>query len=202
MAIVVPKFPPGRFEVIYADPPWDYQGCTQHNGKASTGGAGFHYPTVKLADLRGLEVASIAMPDAVLFMWSSSPHLDQAIALGRAWGFKYSTIAFVWHKVKKNPGFWTMSSCEVVLAFKRGKFPAPRGARNVEQFLSAPRRAHSAKPEEVRRRIEAMFPRQQKIELFARERCDGWAAWGLEVETKVFAESSAAKIRRYNAERL
>ena len=74
-----------------------------------------------------------------------------------------------------------MSQCELCLVFKHGKIPAPRGARNVRQLVSEPRGRHSAKPEEVRRRIEAMFPTQRKIELFARAPATGWTAWGLEV---------------------
>jgi N6-adenosine-specific RNA methylase IME4 len=75
-----------------------------------------------------------------------------------------------------------MSQTEFVLAATRGNIPKPRGARNVRQFLSERRTKHSRKPKEVRDRIEAMFPTQRKIELFARERVPGWDAWGNEVE--------------------
>ena len=177
-----PDFPDGRFEIIYADPPWDYKGQLQHAGPGSrdTGGAVKHYPTVTLDMLCGLDVARITATDSLLFMWSSSPHLDQAIALGKAWGFDWATVAFVWDKQRVNPGFYTMSQCELCLVFKHGRIPAPRGARNVRQLVSARRCAHSRKPDEVRRRIDAMFPRSRKIELFARGRSDGWTGWGLD----------------------
>lgn len=65
--------------------------------------------------------------------------------------------------------------------FKRGRIPQPRGARNVRQFVSEQRGAHSAKPPEVRDRIAAMFPEKSKIELFARVAAgNGWAVWGLD----------------------
>ncbi|MYE58680.1 MAG: hypothetical protein F4X35_03720, partial [Alphaproteobacteria bacterium] len=54
------------------------------------------------------------------------------------------------------------------------------GARNIRQLVSAERGPHSEKPAEVRRRIEAMFPGQSKIELFSRDPAPGWTAWGLE----------------------
>lgn len=44
---------------------------------------------------------------------------------------------------------------------------------------------HSAKPEEVRTRIEQMFPTQRKLELFARKPSPGWDVWGNEVESNV-----------------
>ena len=178
-----PPLPDGRFEILYADPPWDYKGQRQHAGagKPDTGGAETHYPTATLRDLMELGVPAIAADDSLLFMWSSSPHLDQAIDLGKKWGFSWATVAFVWDKERVNPGFYTMSQCELCLVFKRGRIPSPRGARDVRQLVQRPRGRHSEKPDEVRRRIGEMFPSQSKIELFARERFDGWDAWGNEV---------------------
>ena len=178
-----PELPGARFDILYADPPWDYKGQLQHAGEGSgdTGGAARHYGTVRLDTLKTLDIPAIAAADSLLFMWSTNPHLDQAIELGKAWGFAWATVAFVWDKLRVNPGFYTMSQCELCLAFKRGRIPAPRGARNVRQLVRARRGPHSRKPDEVRRRIEEMFPALRKIELFARgARADGWAAWGLE----------------------
>jgi N6-adenosine-specific RNA methylase IME4 len=175
-----------KFAILYADPPWEY-GRQQFDGNrgADTGGAESHYPTMPLARLKRLRVADLAEPDALLFLWATSPLLDQAVDLMKAWGFEYMTVGFVWDKVKVNPGYYTMSQCELCLVGKRGRIPSPRGARNIRQLVVAPRGAHSAKPEEVRKRIEAMFPRQRKVELFARRRVPGWHAWGNEVRSTV-----------------
>ena len=173
-----------KYQIIYADPPWDYKGQKQHNGKGGkeTGGAKTHYPTMKLPQLKELDVAKWADPEGcLLFMWATNPHLDQAIDLMKAWGFKWATVGFVWDKVRVNPGFYTMSQCELCLIGKMGKIPQPRGARNVRQYLKFPRERHSKKPSMVRYRIEKMLPTQNKIELFARERVVGWDAWGNEV---------------------
>ncbi len=180
----LPAPPDGGYGVIYADPPWDYKGQLQHAGPGSgdSGGAIRHYPTVRLRDLMGLDVASIVADDSLLFLWATSPHLDQAIELGKAWGFDWATVAFVWDKQRVNPGFYTMSQCELCLVFKRGRIPRPRGARNVRQLVSERRAAHSRKPAEVRRRIEEMFPDQCRIELFARDaEIDGWDVWGADI---------------------
>ena len=178
----LPPFPAGKYAVIYADPPWDYKGQLQHTGAGGgdSGGAMRHYPTVTSVEMSRWDVASLAEDDCLLFMWATSPHLDQAINLGKAWGFAWATVAFVWDKQKPNPGFYTMSECELCLVFKRGRIPSPRGARNIRQLVSEKRARHSQKPEEVRRRIGAMFPKQKKLELFARKQTPGWTAWGLE----------------------
>ena len=184
-----PPLPSGKFEILYADPPWDYKGQLQHNGKggSDTGGAVRHYSTVTLDDLIGLDVPGITAENSLLFMWTSSPHLDQAIDLGKGWGFSWATVAFVWNKMKTNPGFYTLSQCELCLVFKHGKIPAPRGARNIRQYVEVERGQHSQKPPEVAKRIKKMFPSQRKIELFAREKTPGWTAWGNEAEMEAAA---------------
>ena len=174
-----------RYEIIYCDPPWDYAGHKQHRKTASNASAIDHYNTMTLAQLKELKVKDITASNALCFMWTSSPHLPQAIELMTAWGFKYKTIAFVWDKQKVNPGSYTMSQCEICLVGKRGDIPKPRGTRNERQFISEMRTRHSAKPAEVRDRITRMFPTQRKVELFARTATDGWDVWGNEVETNL-----------------
>ncbi|MBC6497213.1 MAG: transcriptional regulator [Alphaproteobacteria bacterium GM7ARS4] len=172
----------GRYSIIYADPPWDYKGQLQHNGAGGrdTGGALRHYPTMTAQEMACLDIGRYAADDCLLFLWATSPHLDQAIDLGKNWGFSWATVAFVWDKEKTNPGFYTLSQCELCLVMKRGRIPMPRGARNMKQMVRERRRAHSTKPDEVRRRIEGMFPRHKRLELFARERHAGWDCIGRE----------------------
>jgi N6-adenosine-specific RNA methylase IME4 len=138
-----------------------------------------------LDKLKELKVKEKCDKDCVLFLWTSSPHLPQAIELMTAWGFDYKTVAFVWEKQKTNPGYYTMSQCELCLVGKRGKIPRPRGSRKERQFLSSLRGRHSEKPEEIRSRISRMFPDQKKLELFARQKVEGWDAHGNEIENAV-----------------
>lgn len=172
-----------KYSILYADPPWDYDGKTQHtNGEFKEGKSAVdHYPTMKLDALMKLPIQEVCDKNALLFMWTSSPHLPQAIELMRAWGFEYKTIAFIWDKQKLNPGYYTISQCEICIVGKRGTIPKPRGATNIRQFFSAPREAHSKKPDEIRNRIVQMFPTQKKLELFARQKADGWDVFGNQV---------------------
>ena len=180
-------FPTKQFDVIYADPPWKY-GTEMHNTIHFTYGAKYHYPTMSLDEMKVMRVRRISKQNCLLFIWATSPLLREAIVLGTYWGFEYITIAFVWLKSNKaNPGNYTMSRAELVLVFKRGKIPEPRGARNIEQYLYVPRTEHSTKPVEIKNRITEMFPTQDKIELFARNTTqfdveNKWEHWGNEVE--------------------
>lgn len=170
-----------KYSIIYADPPWDYCGNKMSSGSSAAG----HYNTMKLPELKALKVAHICEDDALIFMWTSSPHLEQALELMRAWSFKFATVGFVWEKQRKNPGFYTMSQCEMCLIGKRGKIPSPRGSRNVPQFHSELRGQHSAKPAIIRDRIDAMFPTQMKLEMFARTSTPGWDVFGNEVSSSI-----------------
>lgn len=187
-----PALPDKKYQVIYADPPWDYGGKLQYdktvikdenvgfNKKIFLSSATFKYSTVKLKDLMKLDVASIADIDCVLFMWTTGPQMQNSIELGKAWGFEYKTVAFVWDKMVHNPGRYTLSQTEFVLVFRKGRFPEPRGARNVKQLITVHRGEHSVKPLEVIEGITKMFPEQDKIELFARRSYAGWDNWGIE----------------------
>lgn len=188
-----PKLPEKKYQVIYADPPWDYGGKVQYDKtiikdknagfkkKIFLSSAEFKYPTVKLKQLKKLDVPSITADDCLLFMWTTGTQMANSIELGKAWGFEYKTIAFVWDKMVHNPGRYTLSQTEFVLAFKKGKFPQPRGARNIRQMIKVHRGEHSVKPLEVIDGITKMFPLQEKIELFARNNYIGWDNWGLEI---------------------
>lgn len=190
---IYPVLPSEKYDVIYADPPWDYGGKMQYDKSSIKSinvgfeknvfisAANFKYPTLKLKELKELDVNSIAADDCILFMWTTGPQMANSIELGKAWGFEYKTIAFVWDKQVHNPGRYTLSQTEFVLAFKKGRFPTPRGARNVRQLLSIHRGEHSEKPEKVIDGITKMFPEQKKIELFARNNYIGWDNWGLEI---------------------
>ena len=173
-------------------PPWDYGGKMQYDKSCIKNinigferdifisAAKFKYPTLKLSVLKNLAVPSITAEDCVLFMWTTGPQFASAIELGISWGFEYKTVAFVWDKQVHNPGKYTLSQTEFVLAFKKGRFPQPRGARNMKQLISVRRGKHSEKPEQVIESITLMFPIQRKIELFARKQYLGWDNWGLE----------------------
>ena len=180
--ILYQKLPNKKFDIIYADPPWDYNGKLQYDKTdlyVST--AGFKYPTMKTEKMMKIPIQKIVNEDCLLFMWTTNPHLQQAIELGKAWGFEYRTVAFVWDKMNHNPGQYTLSNCELCLLFKHGKIPNPRGARNVKQLIKSPRGKHSEKPIEAMRGIEKMFPSQKRIELFARKKIKGWTSWGLDI---------------------
>ena len=198
MGTLFPPLPPGPFDIIYADPPWDYKGQLQHAGEGSgdTGGAARHYPTVTLDDLKTLSVQSMAARDCLLFMWATNPHLDQAIDLGKAWGFAWATVAFVWDKERVNPGFYTMSQCELCLVFKRGEDSVP--ARRQER---APARHRQARGALARSRTRCGSASRRCSLFCGRSSCSHASRMGAAWPMAVGKHGGSRRMRREHAER-
>lgn len=190
-----------KYRTILADPPWRYDDPKANDPSLG----GITYPTLSLAELKSLPVGSIAASDSALFMWATMPMLAEALELITAWGFTYRTCAFVWLKqnrcsddrqpmlfypgdkaalsVYSGLGHWTNGNAELCLFAKRGT--PKRQDKSVKQIVIAPVSRHSAKPPEVRERIVRMMGDGPRIELFARERAEGWDVFGNEVQSDV-----------------
>lgn len=173
------RLPAGKYAVIYADPPWRYEFSADGDRAVEN-----HYPTMSLSELEALPVPELAAEDCLLWLWATSPKLAEAIRLIEAWGFQYKT-SLVWVKDKIGMGYYARQQHELLLVAKRGNPPAPAPEHRPASVITAPRREHSAKPEEVYRLIERMYPGANKLELFARQRRQGWVAWGNEVSPSV-----------------
>jgi N6-adenosine-specific RNA methylase IME4 len=163
----------GPFNVIYADPPWDYIPADQ-----------LGYPTMPLNEicdlLRGKPVVARA---AALFLWVPASLIGDGLKVIEAWGFKYRTQA-IWAKGGSGMGPYFRVNHEVLLLATRGHTlpEVPPESRDTSVF-EFPRRAHSQKPDEFYEVIERMYPEMPKLELFRRgvPRA-GWYCWGNEVQ--------------------
>ena len=199
---IYPKLPEKKYQVIYADPPWDYGGKMQYDKttikdenvgfekKIFLSSASFKYPTVKLKQLKELDVNSIAADDCILFMWTTGPQMANSIELGEAWGFEYKTVGFVWLKPKRagdgyvlGMGYWTRSNVEICLIATKGK--PRRKSKTVSQLIFSPREKHSKKPDITRDLIVELMGDLPRLEMFARESTPGWDVWGNEVNSTV-----------------
>lgn len=190
-----------KYNVIIMDPPWPYTSrrMVQDNGKRAAG-IDDEYQTMSIDDMANLPLQSVCADDCLLFMWTTGPKLEESFKLINAWGFKYSTVAFVWEKKVPNPGFYSMSSCEYVLVAKKGRAPPRRNNVNTRQFYQELRTKHSKKPEAIQDMIEAQFDLkgQNKLELFARRFRKGWDCVGNELNGTIqdFLAGKKMKLRQ------
>lgn len=177
-----------KYDVIYADPPWEYkQSGSKRN---SRGMAKRHYDTMCTHEICDLPIRSICTDKAICFMWATFPNIAEALKVMEAWGFIYKTAAFVWIKQNKKAdslfwgmGAYTRANAEVCLMGISKGTKASEVVKNhsVHQVIIERVGEHSQKPYEAICRIEALLGDQPRIELFARDKEPGWDCWGDEV---------------------
>ena len=173
----------GPFSLIYADPPWLYPATGKSGSRLRIEN---HYPTMTTEEICGLPVEGICDKDAMLFLWVPSALLRDGLDVMNAWGFEYLTQA-VWHKKGGKAPFMGgifQQAHETLLVGKRGAgLPAPSPKNKISSVIEAPRRMHSQKPDQMYGLFEKMYPafKGHFVELFARNKRDGWASWGNEV---------------------
>jgi len=183
---VIISLPDKKYNVIYADPPWQFSSreLQTYGGKKRFTPLDKHYPTQHKDWIKQLEVKAIADVDCALFLWVTDAHLKEGIETLESWGFKYVTVIFIWEKLsstgktRANLGAWTMKNYELCLLGTKGRMLKHKKCNNIYQKVAAERTHHSKKPDEVRERIELLFGDLPRIELFARQNIDGWDVWG------------------------
>ena len=169
-----------KYQIIYADPPWSMDGGV-YNPK---------YPVLSLDDIVGLPVPSLADINCALFLWILNSRIDDGLFVMKQWGFEYKTVAFCWVKTSQKTGMpncrvgsYTLGGIELCLLGIQGK--PKRQVLNIRQVLLQPRQRHSQKPDKIRDDIVRLYGDLPRIELFARQKVEGWDCWGNEVESDI-----------------
>ena len=184
-------FPNKKYQIILADPPWNFN--FQKRKGLSDKAKSRLYPTMRDEDIIALPVDKITDDNCVLFLWVMSSKLYLAFNVMFAWGFAYKTVAFTWVKTTINGkycfggGNWTRSNPELCLLATKGK--PKRLSASVRELIVSERRQHSRKPDEARNRIVQLMGDLPRIELFAREKTEGWDAIGFDIDGKDIKES-------------
>lgn len=164
-----PPLPEGKFNVIYADPPWEYS----NSGFEMS--AEKQYPTMPTEDICKMEIPST--PNSVLFLWATNPLLEDAFKVINSWGFEYKTN-IVWVKKRHTAGFYVFGQHELLLIAVKGSMLPEKLHKSI---IEGENKKHSKKPDKVYGIIESMYPKGKYLELFARNKKTGWTSWGNEI---------------------
>ena len=180
----ITSFPDKKYGIIYADPAWKYYEGGYKNQEQ-------HYDTIEtkylidFMDENQKPVKELAFDDCILFIWTTSPMLPYMPELIEKWGFNYSTVGFVWIKSKQDGtgfffgnGNWTRANAEYCLIATKGKIE--RQDASIPQIIYQPKSEHSRKPDCIRDKIIKLVGDLPRIELFARQKINGWDTWGNE----------------------
>lgn len=177
-----------KYDILLLDPPWPYTGSPTKDAAA-----GKHYPLMTLAEIQAIPVRAMMNKRAILFLWATCPRLPDAIQTIEAWGIWFRSVSFIWVKTRKDGGIisgqgvppsTTKPTTELLLAattMRTGR-PFPLLDHAMGQVVLAPRGAHSAKPAVFREKIVQLYGDRPRLEMFARERVDGWDSSGLDLD--------------------
>ena len=181
-----------KYQIIYADPPWKYKVLSKKiNGRTAES----YYNTMSIEDIINLKsfINNISDANCVLFLWVTYPCLKEALKVIEEWGFDYKTCGFTWIKRNKKSntwfwgmGYWTRANSEMCLIATKGNIK--RISKSVHQIIDTPIENHSKKPDVVRNKIIELVGDLPRIELFARQKVDGWDSWGNEIESDIQLE--------------
>lgn len=165
--------PEGKFDIIYADPPWRYTEAVENRQIEN------HYPTMDIKEICDLKVP--AADNSILFLWGTASKLLDALKVIEAWGFEYKTGA-TWDKKRTGMGYYFRGQHEHLLVGRKGNPGIPASGDRLPSVIESIRTEHSSKPDIVYEMIEKMYPGRKYLELFARKKFnDRWAVWGNEI---------------------
>ena len=179
-----------KYGAILIDPPWPFATWSP-KGQGRSGEA--HYATMSHDDIAALPIADMATDNCVLFVWVVQTQIPQAVRIVDSWGFTLKSVAFCWVKGAGLPlfpddvrtqmgmGKWTRAEFEQCWLATRGNPTRKESGRGVRQVILDKRREHSRKPDEIYSRIEALVEGPY-LEMFARQRWQGWDSWGNEID--------------------
>lgn len=185
-------FPNKRYQIIYADPPWYFPANYGKVGKSELSGFGaeLRYNLMTDKELLSLPVEDVTDTNCALFLWVVNSRLDFGIEILKQWGFSYKTVAFNWVKTAKESGipncrlgYWTLGGSEFCLLGIKGNMKPIK--HNIRQVVLHHRIGHSVKPDIFRNNIVELLGDLPRIELFARQRVEGWDCWGNEVKSDI-----------------
>jgi len=166
-----------KYRIIYADPPWKYDFIPSKSRAIEN-----HYPTMELEDIKNIKIP--CEKDAILYLWSTAPKLEEALDVMKAWGFKYRTC-LAWDKEIIGMGRWFRNQHELLLVGLKGQMHTPLPSQRISSVYRERRTKHSKKPDYIRNKIGEWYPDFPKLEMFAREKTIGWDIWGNELENDI-----------------
>ena len=170
-----------KYQVIYADPPWA-QGMTGKYDRRPNRAKSLPYPSMGLEEIKRLSIGDVADVGCHLWLWTTNQYLRDGFDVMDEWGFKY-LAPITWVK-PSGLGNWFIHRTQTLLFGYKEKCIFPNARYKPTVLVAGIPNRHSEKPIEMRELIEQISG-TPRLELFAREKTDGWDVWGNEVESDI-----------------
>jgi N6-adenosine-specific RNA methylase IME4 len=173
--------PDKKYDVIVVDPPWNIKKLTR---KKRPNQINMDYKTMSLETIRELNIQKLAKDSAWIFLWTTQKYLFDAKDVLINWGFKYLVMS-VWEKTygvsAGMPLYGYGWNAEFILVGYCGDKPTLWPKRSlIPLVFQGENIKHSQKPDVFYKNIEVLG--NDRIDMFARNKRDGWDVWGDEIE--------------------
>lgn len=179
-----------KYDIIYIDPPWNYKRSSGQGVVAE------QYKTLSDQDIYNLPISDLANKNCALICWMTFPKISEGVKAIESWGFEIKTVFVNWIKLNKKNlkpffgiGSYTKSNGEYCILATRGKIHPWVLTNSLSSVLMSPIEKHSKKPNRVRDMITEIFGDRSRVEIFAREKFDGWDAIGYDLDGMDILES-------------
>ena len=173
-----------KYNIVYSDPPWDVMRGPDYNSNGPS--KPLPYPTMSLQDIEniGIGLRPYLSNDCHLYLWTINKYIRASYDVANAWGFNVSCL-LTWCKPKHGIGIGGtfVQTTEHLLFSRRGTLTSAK--RMDTTWFEHKRLSHSQKPRMFRDMIVEVSGDLPRIELFARQKVEGWDCWGNEVESDI-----------------
>ncbi|MDO8588386.1 MAG: MT-A70 family methyltransferase [Armatimonadota bacterium] len=178
-----------KYRCIVVDPPWPIQKIEREVRPMQ--GQVLDYPTMTIDEIGALPVLAQADPEGChIYLWVTHKYLPAGLQLLERWGFRYQCLMTWVKNVGFTPFSW-MYSTEHVLFGRVGSLDLTRMGLRLD--FTGKVREHSRKPEIFFDLVRQASP-GPRLEMFARERRDGFDLWGNETERFTSVEAGQGAI--------
>ena len=88
------QLPNKKYNIIYADPPWQYKRNGNHSAESV-------YDVMSIEDIKNMPVQDISEDQSHLYLWVTNSFIQEGLDVCKAWGFEYKTL-ITWLKTYKD----------------------------------------------------------------------------------------------------
>lgn len=166
----------GKYQTIVIDPPWPMEFVQLNNRPAQVV---MPYPVMSLEEIKVLPINDMAYKDCNLFLWTTHRFLPDSFDLLREWGFEYH-VCLTWDKTNGRAMFGFNRQSEFCLYAHKGRITVNQRGKYIPTVFTEKLREHSRKPEVFYDLLRTNTP-APRLDMFSREKRDGFDQWGNEV---------------------
>lgn len=168
-----------KYQTIVIDPPWKVKNNLKDLRFYRTGKV-MPYSLMSDEEIMDFPINDFADNRCDLFLWTITSKIPLCFEILNKWKFKYMDF-IAWNKEIGVPVNGIYRKVEWVIYAYRGKMGINKRGKFIPSLIKEKRKYHSRKPD-IFYEIIKNNTREPRIDIFAREKRNGFDIWGNECE--------------------